>query len=266
MNQTIIDILVAALVYPLVFAGGYFFITTKATILIHDLFPRKKAYDTDHIYWIYRYLWLIRLTDKKPIINAILLFQYDRLVDHIAQEIERTNLCGKNVLIISSAFGDVVPRIMNVCVTQKTRSVVISDLVENELTHVDGKLGEYKGRYILRCEDATDLKHPDGSFDAAVMFFLLHELPAAKKREAIKEATRVVKSGGKVILADFHRPKFAPLKIFEWLYFKTFEPYALEIWKEYAPARLFSEQECSASIKKTTYLQDNFQIVVAVKK
>lgn len=55
---------------------------------------------------------LIRLVDWQPIIAAILLFQYDRLVSAITSGLRQTDLRGKKVLITSCAFGNVIPRVV----------------------------------------------------------------------------------------------------------------------------------------------------------
>lgn len=266
MNQTVVSYALVLGAFVVLLVAGYFFIATRVTIIAHRLFPQKKNPGISHIYWIYRYLWLIRLTDNQPIISAILLFQYNRIVDHFVRELKDSNLLDKNVIQISSAFGNVIPRLVGACVSEKTKTIVISDLIENQLLHLESKLGAYEGKYLLKHEDATDLGHSDASFDIAMSFFLLHELPPAKKVEAMREASRVIKSGGKIIIAEFHKPKVGPLRFFGWLYFKTFEPYALDVWEEYAPADLLHKEGTWTDIKKTTYFQDNYQVVVAVKK
>ena len=57
----------------------FFFATTRGALIVRSWMPGVKAPDA-HVYPIYSRMGLIRLIDFQPIIAAILLFQYDRLV------------------------------------------------------------------------------------------------------------------------------------------------------------------------------------------
>jgi len=243
----------------------YFFSTTKLTIIANRLFPAANT-DTSHIYWIYRNKWLIRLTDQKPLISAILLFQYDKLVERIVSQLKRSALQHKNVIQVSCAFGDVTTRIVAECHKQGAGEIVISDIIENELSHVKNKLGDERQSCTFVREDALHMRHENDSFDVVIMFFLLHELPREKKHQALKEASRILKRGGKLIIGEFHQPTSLLLKIWGWVYFKTFEPYALQIWEHATPSRLLREDATARwDIKKETCFFDNFQIITAEK-
>lgn len=49
---------------------------------------------------------------------------------------------------------------------------------------------------------AEKMPFPDASFDAITCVYLLHELPPEARREVAKEAARVLRPGGVLILAD----------------------------------------------------------------
>lgn len=243
----------------------YFFATTKLTIIVHRLFPGKRT-DTSHIYWIYTNKWLIRLTDQKPLIAAILLFQYNKLVERIVSQLRRSGVKHKKVIQISCAFGDVTQKVVAECSEQGAGEIVISDIIENELRHVERKLNGTGQCCKFVREDALNLTHADDSFDVAIMFFLLHELPQAQKYGALKEAARVLKPGGKLIIGEFHEPTPALLKASGWMYFKTFEPYALPIWSHASPSRILGEATgADWQIEKETCFFENFQVMTAVK-
>lgn len=53
---------------------------------------------------------------------------------------------------------------------------------------------------------AEDLPFADGSFDAVVSSLLFHHLPYDLKRRALDEAFRVLRGGGKLVIADMHVP------------------------------------------------------------
>jgi ubiquinone/menaquinone biosynthesis C-methylase UbiE len=243
----------------------YFFSTTKLTIIANRLFPAKNP-GVSHIYWIYRNKWLIRLTDRKALISAILLFQYNKLVDRIVLELKQSGLNNRKIIQTSCAFGDVTPRIVAECARQCAAQVVITDIVENELLHVKRKLADGQKYCTFVREDALNTQHESNSFDVVIMFFLLHELPVRRRYAAIREAARILKPGGKLIIAEFHQPGPAILKTLGWLYFRTFEPFALQIWKSASPSGLLGEDmRAGWDIRKETCFFDYFQIVIAEK-
>jgi hypothetical protein len=119
--------------------GVFFFVATRGTLLFRKAL-RLAPSSTAHIYPAYSEMWLIKLIDVQPLISAILLFQYPNLVDHIVAEIGKTPLRGKRALITSCAFGNVIPRIVHACNERNVERIVITDIVQNELHRVKGKL------------------------------------------------------------------------------------------------------------------------------
>lgn len=51
------------------------------------------------------------------------------------------------------------------------------------------------------------LPYPDQSFDAVLSTFMMHVLPDELKQQGLAEIARVLKPGGRVIIADFKRPE-----------------------------------------------------------
>jgi len=244
----------------------YFFATTKLTILANRIFPSRNA-ATSHIYWIYRNKWLIRLTDRQAVISAILLFQYNKLVNRIVDELRHSMLQGKNVMQASCAFGDVTPKIVSECIRQEVKDIVITDINDNELLHIRSKLGDNQKHCRFLKEDTLYMQHEDNTFDVVIMFFLLHELPNEKKYRALEEAARVLRPGGKLIIGEFHKPKPFVLKVLGWIYFNTFEPYALQVWENENPSRILKENiKADWDIKTETCFFDNYQTIMATKK
>lgn len=260
MNAWMINVMLA---FALL-AGGvglFFFATTRGALLLRSLSPSTGK---SHVYPIYSDMRLIKLVDWQPIISAILLFQYHRLVSKVVSELSRMDLRGRKVLITSCAFGNVIPRVVEAAVAAGAERVLIADIIGNELVHAQGKLGSLADRVELLEEDATALSLGDGVVAANVVFFLLHELPHHLKVKALVEAGRTLEPGGKLLLAEFHKPEPRVLRALSWTYFKVFEPLGLALWSTHDPldtlARLGGWQ-----CERKTYFHGNFQVVTATR-
>lgn len=241
----------------------FFFVVTRGALIWRAL-AAGNAGDKAHVYPVYSNMGLIKLVDFQPVISAILLFQYRRLVSTIVAGIGRSDLRGKQLLITSCAFGNVIPRVAGAAFDAGAERVVIIDIIRNELEHAAGKLGAHAGRVDYIDDNATAMKQADASVDANVIFFLLHELPDPLKLLALDEAARVTAPGGKLYIAEFHRPRLVLLRLFSWVYFKVFEPYGLTLWQRHDPLR-YLQQQGHWSCQRSTCCFGNYQVIIATK-
>lgn len=263
--QTLL-ILIEISILLLFSVAAYFLITTRFSIFLQSLY--KPGASDEHIYWLYSNRFLIWLTDRKPIISAILLFNYNRLVDGVLRDVN-PSLEGKDVLQTTCAFGDISERLMGHCLNEGARRLVIFDLLPNQVKHTRKKLARRFGPSLMeKCrfsvEDAMEMSHPASSFDYVVSFFLLHELPFEKKAVALKESARVVKVGGRIVFGEFHRPGPWLLRFSGRWFFKVFEPYAHQMWGRFDPERTLNEDTpYTWETKRSTYFFGNYQVFSA---
>jgi SAM-dependent methyltransferase len=241
----------------------FFFTLTRGALLIRGATGRL-SHDAAHVYPIYSNMRLIRLVDWQPVISAILLFQYSRLVSLITHGLRHDDLQEKQVLITSCAFGNVIPRVVKAAVKSGARKVLIADIIQNELDHAKTKLDAYAGQVTYLHDNAVAMKQADASVQANVMFFLLHELPHHLKIEALSEAMRVLAPGGKLYLGEFHRPRPWLLRALSWTYFKVFEPYGLALWDSHDPVQQLQAMP-GVTCERHTAFFGNFQVIVASK-
>jgi ubiquinone/menaquinone biosynthesis C-methylase UbiE len=244
--------------------GLFFFVVTRGALVVRGLSPGSQS-EKSHVYPIYSNMRLIKLVDFQPIISAILLFQYHRLVSKIVSDLKRLDLRNKKVLITSCAFGNVIPRVVKAAVQTGAERVLIADIIHNELIHAKSKLGEFSGKVDFIEDNATAMKQPDGTVDANVIFFLLHELPHHLKGQALNEAGRMLAPGGKLFLAEFHRPELWVLRALSWTYFKVFEPLGLALWDTHDPLA-YLESIGGWACERTTFFFGNFQVITATKQ
>lgn len=256
--------LAVALVATPVVVVIFFYVFTKGALVLRHLKhgPRSPA---DHVYPIYSQMWLMRLVDFQPVISAILLFQYDVLVSRIVADLRKMSLQGQDVLITSCAFGNVIPRVVAAALGAGARKVKIVDIIGNELLHARGKLRQFEDRLEFDQADATAMTLPTGSVAANVLFFLLHELDPDMKRHAIAEAVRLLAPGGKLFMAEFHKPDLGVLRALSWLYFKTFEPFGLALWDVQDPVTQLNDMD-GIRWERSTALFGNFQVIVATRR
>ncbi len=243
--------------------GLFFFVVTRGALLMRGLSPGSMD-ETSHVYPIYSNMRLIKMVDFQPIISAILLFQYHRLVAKIVAGLKQSDLKNKRVMITSCAFGNVIPQVVKAAVDAGAERVVIADIIANELAHAKGKLGHFPGKVDYVEDNATAMKQQDGGVDANVIFFLLHELPHELKGRALNEAGRMLAPGGTLYLAEFHRPELWVLRALSWTYFKVFEPLGLALWDTHDPLDHLNSMG-GWVCERTTYLFGNFQIITAKK-
>jgi len=245
--------------------GAFFFATTRGIRIVRGLAGGARTPDS-HVYPIYSNMRLIRMVDFQPIISAILLFQYQRLVTKIVQGLRATNLKGRKVLVTSCAFGNVIPRCVEASLRSGADRIVIADIIRNELVHARRKLEAGYGRRIEYVEeDATAMKLQEGFADANIMFFLLHELPHDLKIKALQEAGRMLAQGGKLYLGEFHKPDSALFQFLSWSYFKVFEPLGLALWDSHDPVKLLQDMG-GWTVERQTFFFGNFQIITATKQ
>src|SRR5512133_2208838 len=102
----------SALVFLLAATGIFFFVATRGALIVRGLSGGPRSSES-HVYPIYSNMRLIKMVDFQPIISAILLFQYHRLVSKIVARLWLTKLERKKVLITSCAFGNVIPRVVD---------------------------------------------------------------------------------------------------------------------------------------------------------
>jgi SAM-dependent methyltransferase len=242
--------------------GAFFFVTTRGALLVRALLPARDD-PAAHVYPIYANAHLMRLVDFQPIIAAILLFQYDRLVSIITRRLRRMELRDRDVLVTSCAFGNVMPRVARASLQGDARTVKVVDIIQNELIHAQRKMTEFAPHMSFTRGDAAALALADASVAANVVFFLLHELPHDVKGQVLKEACRVLEPGGQLFLAEFHRPRSRVLRVLSWAYFKVFEPLGLALWDTHDP--LPQLEALGMRCRRLPVFFGNFQVILAVK-
>lgn len=153
-----------------------------------------------HYWWAYVWPPAVWFFDHQPIINLIVFGQYRRLVAG-ALEAMTPEADGAN-LLIGSAYGCFVPELADRLGGQ---SLDVVDVAPIQLRRAEVKLGapDPERSVTLSRMNAEHLTCEDDSYDRALMFLLLHELPVAARARALEEAVRVIRPGGELVMSEY---------------------------------------------------------------
>jgi SAM-dependent methyltransferase len=103
--------------------------------------------------------------------------------------------CGTGTLAI--ALADAAP---DAAVTGVDGDPGILERARRKAARIDRRVGFVEGH-------AEALPFPDGSFDCVTTTLMLHHLDPQTKRAALLEIARVLRPGGRLVIADWGRPR-----------------------------------------------------------
>ena len=197
-------------------------------------------------WWAYVRPYAVSFFDHPWIVNLILLGNMDKLRDGALNALGK-QLHGRT-LQIAEVYGEFSTRLAGRIA--KDGSLDIVDVVPAQLENIRRKMPHNAPVQYIQ-NNASKLNMEDATYDQAVMFFLLHEMPDEVRKQTLSEALRVLKPGGKLVIVDFHKPfAWNPLRYLYPIMFKALEPFALDIWrnkigswlpKDFVPVDVFKE-------------------------
>jgi len=209
---------------------------------------RIPSYLLETYWWAYVHPRAVRFFERQWLVNLILWGNFARLRDR-ALDALGPSLSGRT-LQVACVYGDFTQKAAARLEAGATLDVV--DVLPVQLANLRRKLGAAPGVALLN-RDAAHLGLPDGAYDRAILFFLLHEMPLEVRRRTLAEALRVVKPGGSLVIVDYHRPqRWHPLRrVMTWI-LRRFEPYALDLWR-HEVAEWMPSIPASAIAKETLF-------------
>ena len=160
---------------------------------------------------------------------------------------------------MACVYGDFTGRLARRIGPQGCLDVV--DVLPIQLANLRGKLPEGSPVRTVH-SDSADLRFEDAVYDQAVLFFLLHEQPEEVRRLTLAEALRVLKPGGRLVIVDYHQPRwFHPLRYFFSPVLTLLEPFALDLWRT-AVATWLPSSFVPKSFEKSTCFGGLYQKIV----
>jgi ubiquinone/menaquinone biosynthesis C-methylase UbiE len=185
-------------------------------------------YLAHYYWWAYlapRGVWFF---DHHLVINLILFGQYRAILDEVMRRY--APMQGARTLQLTCAYGALTPTL---ALAANTQELHVTDVASIQLAATQTKL-----KTIARCAtmvrmNAESLAYADASFDSVIIFFLLHELPAAARERALNETLRVLKPGGRLLIAEYgeNRGKHLLHRFTPWRWtLEKLEPFLHDFW------------------------------------
>lgn len=215
------------------------------------------AYLEETYWWAYVRPGAVGLFERQWLVNLILWGHCATLREAAFDELDASNT-GK-ILQVACVYGDFSCRLAGRIAPGGWLDIV--DVLPIQLSNLRRKLSHaaYVTPYL---RDSANLGFADASYDRAILFFLLHEQPAAVRRRTLSEALRVVRPGGKLVIVDYHLPRrLHPLRYLLRHALGWLEPFALDLWNHELTAWL-PEHVRPGQIAQHIYFGGLYQKVV----
>jgi ubiquinone/menaquinone biosynthesis C-methylase UbiE len=215
------------------------------------------AYLSDTYWWAYIHPQAVNIFERQWLVNLILWGNFARLRNAALDELGRE--IGGRTLQVACVYGDLSAHLAQRIAPGASLDVV--DVLPIQLSNLRRKLPP--GAPVTTYQrDSTALGFADASYDQVMLFFLLHEQPAEARIESLREAIRVTKPGGKVVLVDYHGPHVLhPLRYVFQPVLRILEPFAIDLWRQPISAWL-PKTVLPAQLRKETYFGGLYQKVV----
>ena len=180
-----------------------------------------------HYWWAYVHPTAVRVFERAWLVNLILWGNYRRL-SAVALDALGEALPGRS-LQVACVYGDLTPRLAEL-VARGGGALDVVDVLPVQLANLRRKLPPGVPVRLLQ-QDSAALAASEATYDRALLFFLLHEQPAAVRRRTLAEVRRVVRPGGRIVIVDYARPRWwHPLR-YLWLpVLRRLEPFAPDLW------------------------------------
>jgi ubiquinone/menaquinone biosynthesis C-methylase UbiE len=212
-------------------------------------------------WWAYVHPKAVTIFEKQWIVNLILLGNFARLRDAALNELGQ-EIHGR-ILQIACVYGDFSVKLAERLTGEGSLDIV--DVLPVQLENARRKIPKTASVQILQ-RDSARLNFPDSCYDKTILFFLLHEMPPATREKTLREAYRVLKPGGKLVITEYHQPaSLNPLRYLYPLMFSLLEPFALDTWNKNF-SEWFQKEFNPAKIRKEIFFGGLYQKIVITKR
>ena len=225
-----------------------------------DSIPPVPGYLSRYYWCFYQHPRAVWVFERRWLVNLILWGKYLTMRDAAIGEMGPT-MPGRT-LQVACVYGDLSTRLAAMVPPGGQLDVV--DVLPAQLDNLGRKLPEGAPVQLLRMNSA-ELRIPDQLYDRVLLFFLMHEMPRDVREATLREALRVCKPGGKLVVIDFAQPRWwHPLRLIWHPVLRVLEPFARDLWTRPVETWL-PESHRDRVVSRTGYFGDFYQkVVIAV--
>ena len=206
-------------------------------------------YLAHYYWWAYLAPFGVWFFSHHLVINLVLFGQYRRILDALLRHLH-TVPCGR-MLQLTCAYGKLTPALAGLA-----DELHLTDVASIQLKIAGNGLARQQRSALMARMNAEFLAYAANSFDTVIIFFLLHELPPAARQRALNEALRVLKPGGRLLIAEYgidrNRHPLHRLALLRRI-IECLEPFLHDFQQDDLPARL---QSCALEHGKSLQLAD----------
>jgi len=212
-----------------------------------------------YYWWAYVRPQAVWFWERQWLINLVLLGNYRKLGAAALEDLGEY-LPGRT-LQISCCYGNLTPRMAR-NVEESGGSLDVVDILTVQLQNLRRKL--WPGAPVRTQQmDSTALEFADATYDRVVLFLLLHEQPQEARERTVREALRVLKPGGTMLIVDYAKPaKWHPVRYFLLPILAFLEPFAVDLWRTEL-SDVLPDQFAGRTWRKTSYFGGLYQRLVS---
>ena len=219
--------------------------------------PDVPTYLEQTYWWAYVHPRAVHFFEREWLVNLILFGNYRRLRDKALHALGHP-IEGRT-LQVACVYGNLTAKLIQQMTAEAMLDVV--DILPIQLQNLATKIKPDPRVSLIR-NDSSSLEFADASHDQALLFFLLHEQPESTRRATLREALRVVKPGGRIVIVDYHKPhRWHPLRPLMKRIFERLEPFAHDLWEHPVGSYLPSDMPIK-SVQHTTFFGGLYQLLV----
>lgn len=223
-------------------------------------FADVPLYLSETYWWAYVHPRAIQLFERQWLVNLILWGNFAPLRDAALEALGLDS--PGSTLQVACVYGDLTANLLKRAAPGSSLDVI--DVLPLQLANLARKLPADAPVSLIFGNSAT-MELASGSYDRALLFFLLHEQPEAVRKATLAQTLRAVKPGGRIVIVDYHRPTLLnPLYLPMSGILHTLEPFALDLWRRDI-TDWFPEDVTVTEVRKTTSFGGLYQILVVTR-
>ena len=233
--------------------------TTPSSLAVDPYYDGVPGYMTEVYDWAYVGPKWVRVLDNNWVVRILLFLNDQRLMRAYLNEIK----AGMRVWQLAHVYGDLVAHAARK--VGPSGVFHLTDVTPVQIEHGTRKLAGMDWSKVIRSDAAIFGGVESVDYDLICSFFLLHEVPEAKKYEIVDNMLGKLPKGSKAIFVDYHNPaRWQPIRYILKVVNRYLEPFAEALWDN--EIRHYAGNAEQFTWRKQTFFGGVYQCVVVEHK